>query len=256
MDYLKYWSIREKPFSRDSARRFFYGPPQREAIARLHYIVAGGMSCGILAAPSGCGMSSLIRHVARSSGFGDCAVEMVMTHVDAATPLEVFQSLADSLRLSTTPATVETDVRSAFSATSRQGVRTVWLVDGACETANAVARSLIDGDELLTVIAGTNPDRATRTAIQLGACPLRIELTPLGLEDVGLYLLHALESVGCHHRVFADSAIVRLYEMTDGELKRLSQLAELALLVGAASRVKQVHAELIDAVQDELVRAA
>ncbi len=256
MDYLRYWSLLEKPFARDAAKRFFLGPPQREALARLHYTVAGGMSCAVLTSSAGCGMTSLLRHVSRSSGFGDCAVEMMLTQGDADSPMEVFQSLAKSLRISWSPESVETDVRSAISATTRQEVRTVWLIDGARETAAKIARSLIDSDDLFTVIIGTAPESAMRMALSLGTCPLRIELPTLGLEDTGRFLMHSLYTAGCSKPVFADAAIVRLHEISGGRVKQVSQMAELALLVGAANRVNQIHSELLEAVHEELVQAA
>ncbi len=256
MDYLRYWSLLEKPFVRDAAKRFYYGPPQREAIARLHYTVAGGMSSAVLTSPAGCGMTSLLRHVARSSGFGDCAVEMMLTRGDAQTPLEIFQSLARSLRIRTSPSTVESDVRSAITSTSRQDVRTVWLVDGAQDAAAQVARSLIDNDEKFTVVLATSPELAMRMAVQLGACPLRIEIPPLNLEDTGRFLMHCLYSAGCSKEIFADPAIVRLHEISGGKLKQLSHLAELALLVGAANGVTRINSELLEAVQEELIQAA
>ncbi len=256
MDYLRYWSLLEKPFGRDAAKRFFYGPPQREAIARLHYTVAGGMSCAILASPAGCGMTSLLRHIARSSGLGDCAVEMILTRGDAESPAEVFQSLASSLRIASPTINVEADVRAAISATSRQNVRTVWLIDGAREAVARVARSLVDGDDLVTVVAGTVPELATRIAINLGACPLRIDLPPLGLEDTGRFLLHCLYTAGSSKETFADPAIVRLHEISGGEMKKLSHLAELALMVGAAKGVKRIQSELLEAIHDELISAA
>lgn len=256
MEYLRYWSLLEKPFGRDASARFFYGPAQREAIARVHYTVAGGMSCGILISPPGCGMTSLLRHIARSSGFGDCAVEMLLTRGEAASTSDIFRALARALRINTTAKTLETDVRAAISATSRQSVRTVWLIDGARDAATRVARSLIDTDDLFTVIAGTSPEYATRMAVNLGACPLKIELPPLSLEDTGRYLLHSLYAAGCNHAIFADPAIVRLHEISGGQLTRLSQIAELALLVGAAKNVKQIQSDLLEAIHDELVQAA
>jgi type II secretory pathway predicted ATPase ExeA len=256
MDYLRYWSLLEKPFARDSAKRFFLGPPQREAMARLHYTVAGGISCAVLTSPAGCGMTSLLRHASRTCGFGDCAVEMMLTQGKTDSPLEVFQSLARSLRISWSPESVEADVREAISATSRQFVRTVWLIDGATECSAKIARSLIDRDDLFTAVLGSTPELATCMALSLGACPLRIELPPLDLEDTGRFVTYALHTAGCSKPIFADPAIVRLHEISSGKVKQLTQLAELALLVGAANRVSKIQSELLEAVHEELVQAA
>lgn len=256
MDFLKYWTLRDNPFGRKSGRRFYAGAPQREAIARLTCLVSSGMTSGILLSPSGCGSTTLMRHVARSSGFGDCAVEMLWTGGQQDSVAGVYAELSAAMRLEHSSAIASEQVASAMDVTTRQSVRTVWLIDGCNSITATVARSLLDANRSLSVVMGTTPEAANQLLISLGHCPLRIELSELDLDETAAYVRHALYMAGCSEPVFSDSAIVRLYEIGEGRLGIISSLAEFALMVGASNQVQQINPSLIEAVQEELVRAA
>ena len=256
MDYLRYWSLKEKPFGRDAGRSFFAGVPQREAIARLNYMVVGGMDCGVLLSPSGCGMSTLLRHVARSSGFGDCAVEMLLTRGDQSTIEAVCSDLADVMRLDHRSSDLQSQIDASIDASSRQAVRTVWLVDRCGAEAAMLARWLMDRDRRFSVVMGTVPESASHLAVTLGSCPLRIELPALSLEETANYVRHALYMAGTSSEIFTDTAIVRMHEIGEGRIGVMSSVAELAMAVGAAHNVDQINADMLEVVQEELVRAA
>jgi len=257
MDYLRYWSLYEKPFGRTGGTRFFQGFPQREAIARLHYLVAGGISCGILLSPGGCGVTTLLGYVATSNGLGDCAVDMLRTRGDQPDQGAVYADLADALGIvSRHPTELAHQIPAVIDATSRQSVRTVWLIDGCGVAAAEVARRLIDRQFRFSAVMAADSRSAQGLAITLGCCPLRIELPPLSLDDTSRFVHHALRSSGASQEIFTDAAMVRLHEIGQGRIGILTSVAELALIVGAAHEVPRIEPGLIETVQDELVRAA
>jgi type II secretory pathway predicted ATPase ExeA len=71
---------------------------------------------------------------------------------------------------------------------------------------------------------------------------------------VAEYLHAALERCGSRERIFADSAIQRLYDLTDGVPRQVNRLAELALVAGAADRLPEVDAKVVESVFHELAR--
>lgn len=256
MHYLAYWSLTEPPFGEHSSKRFFAGGAQREAIARLHCLIAGGISSGVLLSPSGCGATSLFRHVAASHGFGDCAVEMLLTNGDQPTRERVAVDLSGAARLRPCGGSRAEQLDWAIAATSRQGIRTVWMIDGCNKQAAEFARSLLDRRHRLSVVMGTEPEDAGRLAITLGHCPLKIELPPWELSDTTAFVKHALITAGTQRQIYSDAAVVRLHEIGQGRVGIISSVAELAMIVGAAKHVDQISPELVEAVQEELVRAA
>lgn len=256
MDYLRYWSFVAPPFGRHAARRFFAAAPQREAIARLHTLVTGGLSSGVLLSPGGCGMTSLLRHVAASHGFGDCAVEMLMTRGDQADREQVWLDLADTLRLGSRSRALSQQIEATIDAGSRQSVRTVWLIDRAGHAATSVARELLDRDRMFSVVMGAEPEAGHCLAISLGHCPLRIELPAWPLVDTIEYIRDSIRTAGMERTIFTDTAIVRMHEIGEGRVGMIASIAELALVIAASHQVWRIGPEIVEAVQEELVRAA
>ncbi len=256
MDYLKYWSLFSPPFGRHAAQRFFAASSQREAMARLHTLVAGGLSSGVLLSPRGCGMTTLLSHVAGSSGLGNCAVEMLMTRGDQADREQVWSDLADALRLGYRSADLPEQIASVIEAGSRQSVRTVWLIDRAGQSAAAVARELLDRDRQFSIVMGIEPQSGHQLAISLGICPLRIELPPWSLHDTIDFVRSAMHTAGGTPDVFTDAAVVRLHEIGEGRVGVIASVAELVLVVAATHQATTIGPDIVEAVQEELVRAA
>lgn len=234
-------------------RHFFSAGPQREAITRLHTLIAGGMPGGILLSPAGCGMSTLLRHVAGSSGFGDCAVEPLITRGDRDDPCRVYHDLADAMRLGLRTGDPREHVFAVIDAGTRQSVRTLWLIDRAGTAAATVARELLDRGQALSVVLGADPAAAPALAARLGYCPLRIELTPWSLGDSIDFVHEALRRAGSRQTIFTDTAIVRLHEIGEGRVAAIAGVAAWALIIAASHRLPRIGPDVVESVEEELV---
>lgn len=201
-------------------------------------------------------MTTLLRHVSRTSGFGDCAVEMLLTDGGQNDAGAVCTELGRALGITCRGSRMADAVDAAIGASSRQSVRTIWLIDGCGSVAAETARRLIDRHSMFSVVMGTRPEAAHRLSVTLGYCPLRIELSSLGLDDAQEFIRHGLYLAGGSRELFSDTAIVRLHEISEGRIGIMSSIAELALMVGAAGDCGRITAEMVDAVQEQLVRAA
>lgn len=254
MSYQKYWSLSKLPFGRpESSDDFFSGRPQREAIARLDYLIRGGHSAGLLIAEPGVGQTTLLRRVAESAGFGDCAVDIVRTTAKHRSRDELLHQLAIKLGSTRLFSDAYRQVCDRITASGRQRVRTVWLIDGATSIAAELAGLLSSECTWLTAIAGCTPEQAMRIAAVMGGCSLRIDLDPFDLSDTINYVRHQTRAAGCQAKIFSDGAVVRLYELSEGKVATVARLAELALPVGAAQNATQINADVIEAVQFEVV---
>lgn len=257
MTYQKYWSLGKLPFGRpESADDFFAGRPQREALARFDYLVRGSQSSGLLIGSAGVGQTTLLRRVALSSGFGDCAVDIVYTGAKDRTRDELLRQLA--VRLGTQRLAIDTyrQIAERIRAAGRQRVRTVWLIDD-CTTAAAETASALSTDcPWFTVVAGCTPERALKVAAGLGGCSLRIDVEPFELSDSAAFVRHQLVAAGGEPDAFTDAALIRLHELSEGRVARLAKLAELCLPVGASHSVSQIHVDIVEAIQYEVVTAA
>ncbi len=263
MDYLNHWSLESNPFGRREASPFFVGTPQRETIARLHCLISGGLISGLLVAQSGCGMTTLLQHVSLSAGFGDTAVQMILTGGRPGDRDEVWAQIAGQLRIHVgSVKELETKVTESIRSLSRQGVSTIWLIDDCDEISASVARTLVQQDRHFSVVLGVTPSQAQVACLAIGQCPLRMDLTPLSLEDsirfVQSSLRQAMRVVAARNEsaVFSDAALVRLHELGEGRMGWIGRVAELALMIGAAHGIEQIDVDLLESVQAELVRAA
>lgn len=257
MPFYEKWSLKRAPFSRFSAAdAFFSGCSQREALARLHYMVESGQSCALLISSWGCGATTLLRHVAGSSGFGDTAVDVVMTNHQGKKADDAFRSLAVQLGASDRADRLWRNVLERTIASARQQVRTLWLVDDATPEAAQWARRLTSENRWVTAVITSEPESVGGIMGNLGACPLRIDLEPLSLQDTLNYINHAITAAGGHGEIFSDSAVVRMHELSEGRIAVVARLAELAMQTAAGHGLQKINSDLVEAVQSEFVRAA
>lgn len=262
MSHYAYWSLQKLPFGRpELADEFFPGRPQREALARLNYLICGGRSSGLLIAPCGAGRTTLLNRIAVSAGFGDTAVDMVRTGGRNRSAEELLVHLAMRLGASRLGAgcsrgDVYRQVSERVGASARQSVRTVWLLDDATPLAAETAGALAAESPWFTAVIGCSPHDALQLAASLGGCPLRIDLEAFDLSDTAAYVRHSVAQAGGREELFKDAAIVRLHELSEGRVATIARLGDLALLAGAGQNAQQVTPELIEAVQYEVMPAA
>jgi type II secretory pathway predicted ATPase ExeA len=81
---------------------------------------------------------------------------------------------------------------------------------------------------------------------------LRVDLPPWSMEDTVGYVQTALVDAGCLEPVFEDSALARLHELADGVPRRVTRLAEYALLAAATTGATSIDASTVDAVHEEI----
>lgn len=261
MSHYAYWSLQKLPFGRpELADDFFAGRPQREALARLNYLISGGRSSGLLITPSGAGRTTLLNRIAVSAGFGDTAVDMVRTGARNRSAEELLVHLALRLGVSQLGpgrlGDVYRQVSERIAASARQSVRTVWLLDDATPLAAETAGALAAETPWFTAVVGCSPHDALQLAAAVGGCPLRIDLEAFDLSDTAAYIRHSIAQAGGREALFKDAAIVRLHELSEGRVATIARLADLALLAGAGEQAHQVTPELVEAVQYEVMPAA
>jgi general secretion pathway protein A len=141
-----------------------------------------------------------------------------------------------------------------------QGVRTIALFDDGDDAApdvlDAVRRISHLGpgnDARLTLIIAGRTERISllgRRLLELA--DLRIDVTHWDLADTDQFIRQSLNKAGRVQPAFNADALIRLHELSDGIARRLIQLADLALLAGAARDLAEVDTPTVESVHDEL----
>ena len=105
---------------------------------------------------------------------------------------------------------------------------------------------------LTIVLAGRNEGMAKLGESLLGLAELRIDVEPWQRADTEQYVNTLLSQAGRRTPVFAEPAVDRLHELAHGIPRRVSQLADLALLAGAGQNLEQIDAGVVEEVYQEL----
>lgn len=76
--------------------------------------------------------------------------------------------------------------------------------------------------------------------------PIRVQLDPLGAQDVTAYLQHRLRAAGCTKEVFGEDAILLISEATGGALRKIDVVAGHALEEAADGKSAIVDAAVTE----------
>ncbi|TWU46746.1 hypothetical protein [Rubripirellula reticaptiva] len=270
MDYLTYWGLTRRPFAQDDQDFFFAGSAQREVMAGLGYFVAGTWNSAFLVAPQRSGATWLLRQLKQTSGFGDCAAEVILTSgvANATDGAQAAQTLAEAMGTTLTEnlwtgEDRETDpvnrISRSIQASSQKGIRTVWLIDDCAASTATLARDLVMADGDLSVVMGTTPENLSRMTSAFGRCCMQIELDALDVAETFRYIASGLRHAEFRinpnvstskpdEPVFTDTAIVRMHEISHGRLAALAAVAEASLQLGAAYQVSTITPSVVETI--------
>jgi general secretion pathway protein A len=141
-----------------------------------------------------------------------------------------------------------------------QQLDTIILLDDADRAASPVL-------DLVTRLAQHDPSPASRLTIVLvgqrgrmnrigdqllDLAELRIDVAPWEQSETEAFLSSSLAQAGRQSSVFADPAVTRLHELSRGIPRRITQLADLALVAAAGEQLEQIDAEVVESVFEEL----
>jgi len=257
MNFLQHWSLLRSPFAPVTTYdAFFSGNPQREATARVDYMIRSASRSAIMLSHRGCGVTTMLRRLTTTSGMGGTAVQAVMTAGGVNTRRAALARLAVTMSVDPFSDRLAQRIDESIRALGRSQVKTLWLID-RCDAATAEAAAELAGiAPSLAIVLGTTLENAASLQDALDFCPLRIDLDAFRLEDTIGYMRFAVAAAGARLQLFDDTAIVRLHELTDGRVAMIAAMADLALLAAANAGAKTVSASFIEAVENELVRAA
>lgn len=261
--YTTHWGLRDTPF-RDchDPRLFYQSPTHDEALARLHFLVDERRRLGILIGSTGSGKSLLLDVFA--TALRKRGVPVAYLSLVGVEPQELLLKLALGLGLSLgrTESTVYlwrrlSDRLLEFRYQQQPVVVLLDDIDQASATVLAQVTRLVQHDrspqsQLTVVLAGRNDRLARIGPVLAELAELRIDLEPWDETDTQCYLKASLSQVGCQKELFAAGAIARLHELSCGIPRRVTQLADLALLAAAGRDLPQVDADVVESAYHEL----
>jgi general secretion pathway protein A len=241
---------------------FFESSTHEEALARLDFLVDEHRRLGLLSGPAGSGKSLVLGvFAARVREKGWPTVSVNLTGVDRD---EFHAILAGGLGLNLaakpSAVTVWRRIEDRIAEYRYQQMPTVVLLDDAdCADAAVLtqvarlAKSEPRPDSRLTIVLAGQPLRIGRLPVAiLELAELRIDLEAWEPADTAQFIETSLSKAGRRAPAFVKPAVARLHELAEGIPRRVSQLADLALVAGAGRRLSSIDCETVESVCREL----
>lgn len=268
--YQDYWNLTRSPFASDHDVDW-YSPATSHAAAvlKLQYLIEEGKGAGVLAAETGLG-KTYVTHVLESrldparyavvrilyprldtAGFlAQLAVRLgvPVEHVDQQRDHvdKLLKSVVDQLREMTAAgqhAVLVIDDAHLIDSTE------IWhclrLLLNFQQPAECQFTLLLVGQAQLLGQLQSYGDLYDRLAVRVG-------LVPLVQDEVEQFIARRMSNAGTEAHVFVPDAIAALTELSEGNPRRLNQLADLTLLVGYADRLDHITAAEMHAAYDEM----
>jgi type II secretory pathway predicted ATPase ExeA len=259
--YQAYWGLQRAAFTPAATRQTLTASPvHAEALARLDFLCESGSAFGLLIGPSGSGKSTLLSEFA---GQAERSGRLVaLANAAGGDESAVLTSLATGLQIDID----ENASRQWRRITERleelklECLSAVVLLDDL-DRAAPIARAYVEqllalADAPLTVVAAARPQNVACLGVPLlSQASLRIDLHPWDEAETNDYLQKSLASAGRMQSAFTADGARRLFELSGGAPRKVNQLAQLALLAGAAQQLVQIDAETMEAVDEELSAA-
>ncbi len=240
---------------------FFPSPTHEEALARLHFLVEDRRRLGLLLGASGTGKSLTLEVFARRLRRAGAQVANINL-----LGLDIHEFLwLTAAELGVNPDRRDDPFRLWRSVLDRltenryQQLDTVILLDDADEANPQLQEHLVrlaqlDGSGTRLMIVLTCATNAVGRLPQriLEIADLRIDIEIWEPADTVQYITSALTRAGRSTSTFTEEALHRLHDLTDGIPRRVNQLANLALLAAAGSKLPLVDTDTVDGAFHEL----
>lgn len=255
-----YWGFHSTPFHDPAAGGFFASASIDEALARLHFLVENRHRLGVLLGETGSGKSVLLQRFGQDfhpSAAQVCRMSLLGTDAD-----EFLQQVNTELCLPESNSTAEIwkNIMDQVEVNGYQDIPTVFLFDDAHEAEGEVltavarlAQGGCDPHQRLTIIVAADALHAQligRRLIDLST--LRVELWPWTQAETNEFMRGEIERAGRTTPAFDVPALDRIFEISAGNPRQLSRLAELALAAGAGQALELIDVETVESVSEEL----
>ncbi len=239
MEYLRYWSFREPPFGPAASRFFFLGGPQREGFAWIQEQIRSRSSISLLTANSGCGVTTLFSHLASSSGFDDCAVEVICSSGRQPSIERVQNDLARKMGIIVKRNSLGA-ISNAVELNQRRAIGFVWMIDGLGKHSADAAFQVSRRCPTISIIGHVTPRLHKRVARSLGRHIAQTSVKEFPENETAAFIDHSMQTAGCRKHPFSAEAIREIHRASNGRIKAISRLADQSLALAASDEAKHV----------------
>lgn len=263
--YLKFYRLRDLPFSLTPDPRFLYfTASHREVMANLQYGIEQGKGLIVVTGEVGTGKTTLIRAILEGL---DRSVLASYVFNPGLRVNEFYDQLAADFRLGEAGSRAELlrELGRRLAARHGKGLRTVLIVDEA----QGLPRDLLEEIRLLlnfethtekqlqVVLVGQPELRRVLNSPDLRQLKQRIslrsEVRPLKADEVPSYIESRLTVAGAERLdIFEPEAVELIYRLSEGIPRIINNICDNALLTGYALDSERVTTAIVTDVAETL----
>ncbi len=258
--YEAYWGLSESPFSLTPDPRFLYmSRGHEDALMMLHYAVTRNKGAAMLSGDIGLGKTTISRKLIELLDPVTNRIALIVNPI--LTPTQMLQEVLSQLEVtivSRNRQVLVQELHHTLVSLYEKGRKVVLMIDEA-----HLIRSAASFEELRLLLNCQMNDQFLLNLILLGQPELRAKvakvpaleqrlavrhtLKPLDVQETGEMILHRMRTAGftAEKNPFTPDAIYQIHKITNGTPRLVSQLADNALLMGMANKVKIVDGFLM-----------
>lgn len=255
-----YWGLQEPPFSLTPDPRFlFMSRGHEDALMMLHYAITRNKGAAMLSGDIGLGKTTISRKLLEV--LDPVKHRLVLIVNPILTPTQILQEILSQLDVEVQSRNRQVLVQQLHDTLIQyydRGQQVVLLIDEA-----HLIRSTSTLEELRLLLNCQMNDQFLISLLLLGQIELRPKiakvpaleqrmavrytLQPLDVNDVGNLVTHRMRVAGYSEEQspFSPDAIFEMHKYTKGVPRLICQIADTALLMGMAQRVKMIDGFLM-----------
>ncbi|MDE1466581.1 XrtA/PEP-CTERM system-associated ATPase [Aurantiacibacter sp. D1-12] len=263
-----FYGLTGKPFQLTPDPEFYFRSiTHRKALSYLGYGLAQGEGFIVITGEIGSGKSTLVAHMMESLDREQVTVAQIVT--SKLDEEEIIHVIAGAMGLDIEghdKATALTEIESYLHSEARAGRRCLLIVDEsqnlsvpALEELRMLSNFQLGNHPLLQTLLLGQPEFRTVLQNDEGLEQLRQRviaahhLEPMQKSEIEPYIIHRLEKVGWEgNPAFDQRVYAELFEASGGIPRRVNQIANRLLLLGAVEERSRIDAAMLQSVLAEM----
>ncbi|MFC1629314.1 ExeA family protein [Gemmatimonadota bacterium] len=256
--YLENWGLDRMPFKNTPDPDFYYHSPQHEeTLSRMLFCVQNDMGAALLTGVFGCGKTLAI-HLLKSR-LDKANYRFIVVSNPQLNDLELLRMILIKMGLTAVPenkADVVQLLEDALINNYRDGRETILIIDEAhiieqketFEEIRLLLNYQTEGKTLLSLFLVGQPELGLKVDLNKPLSQrlaMRAHLAPFTEENTTDYIRHRLTTAGAQKELFTQKAYELAHDLSGGIPRRINNICNLALLLGASRQLDEIDEMVI-----------